>query len=288
MNVRGFRALACAAFATLGACNGTGDNGSAGAQAPGVITGSVLYRERIALRPDAKIEVRLEDVTRADVPADVLAQQTIDTNGRQVPIPFELRYSPSRIDVNHRYGVRASIRAPGGELMFTTTAHRAVLERGAAEQNIELVVQRVSGAPAQSGTGDQAAPGAGNTAGAGDAAGDRAARASLPSGTWRLVAIQRPGAPEESIAADRRYTVAFADGRLTGLAHCNRYQGGYEEPEPGKLKVSPMATTLMACPEPSIADEFLRAVGGATRYELRGERLLLTYGEAGVLIFARD
>jgi putative lipoprotein len=280
--------LASAALAVLGGCNGAGDNGGAAAQAPSVLTGTVLYRERIALPADAQIEVRLEDVTRADAPADVLAEQTTPANGRQVPIPFELRYPPSRIEPNHRYGVRASIRAPGGEVMFTTTTHRAVLSGGAAHQNVEILVQRAGGAAPEPAPGGPAAGGggAGNAGGAAGAAGDRAAAASLTGGTWWLVAIQRPGAAEEPIAG--RYSIAFADGRLSGLGGCNRYTGGYQEPEPGKLKVSPMATTLMACPEPSIADEFLRAVGGATRYELDGERLLLTYGDGGVLTFTRD
>jgi len=49
-----------------------------------------------------------------------------------------------------------------------------------------------------------------------------------------------------------------------------------------------MAATLMACPGESIDSEFLRALGGATRYELRGDRLLLSYGDGGVLVFVRD
>ncbi|HUL80971.1 MAG TPA: YbaY family lipoprotein [Gammaproteobacteria bacterium] len=273
--------LALAALATaLCACGGQGG----GAAPQGVLTGSVLYRERIALPPDARIEVRLEDVSRADAPADVLAEQTFTANGKQVPFPFELRYAPERIQANHRYSVRASIRGANGELMFASPSHHPVLERGAADQSITVLLQRVS-ATAQPGP---AAPAAGG--GAAETGGNAAGGAggSLPSGTWRLVAIQRPGAVEEAVAGDARYTVAFADGRLTGLANCNRYTGGYEQPEPGKLKVLPMATTLMACPGTSIADEFLRAIGGATGYELRGERLAVTYGDGGTLTFARD
>jgi heat shock protein HslJ len=64
--------------------------------------------------------------------------------------------------------------------------------------------------------------------------------------------------------------------------------GGYEQPGPGELKVSPMTATLMACPGESIDSEFLRALGGAKRYEMRGDRLLLSYGDGGVLAFGRD
>jgi len=269
----------------LSGCNGPGDGGGSGAQARGVITGTVLYRERIALPADAQVEVRLEDVTRADAPADVIAEKTVAADGTQVPIPFELRYAPERIQPNHRYAVRASIRAPSGDLMFAATTQHAVLERGAADQDVAILVQRVDAGALQPGAAGPAAGDAAEAAKRADA--DSAGAGSLPVGTWRLVAIQRPGAAEEAVAADPPYTVAFADGRLTGLAHCNRYTGGYEQPARGKLKITPMATTLMACPGESIAGEFLQAVGGATGYEVRGERLLLTYGDGGVLTFAR-
>jgi putative lipoprotein len=288
--------LACTGVVVLAGCGDTG--GDASTQPQGVLTGNVLYRERIALPPDARIDVRLEDVTRADAPADVLAEQTIAADGRQVPIPFELRYPPSRIEANHRYSVRASIRAPNGELMFTTTTRHAVLERGVADQNVTILLQRAGGATPQPEPEGPGANGAANDAGAdggargggnaGAAAAAPAAAGSLPGGTWWLVAIQRPGAAEEPITGSERHSIQFADGRLSGLGGCNRYTGGYQEPEPGKLKVSPMAATLMACPEPSIESEFLRAVGSATSYEVRGDKLLLSYGDGGVLTFARD
>src|SRR5512134_1939006 len=137
------------------------------------LSGTVLYRERMALPPDAVIEVRLEDVSRADAPADVLAEQTIAANGRQVPIPFELTYSSARVEPSRRYALRAAIRTAGGELMFATTSHHAALEAGAPTENIAILVQRTGG-----GTG-------------------QAIVEPLPTGPWQLVAIERPGAAEE-------------------------------------------------------------------------------------------
>jgi putative lipoprotein len=271
------RALAGCALAVLGACGSGGGSGAPAAEPQAVLSGTVTYRERIALPPNARVEVRLEDVSQADAPADEIAAQTIAANGKQVPIPFELRYSPQAIDAGHRYAVRASITSAEGDLMFTTEMHYAVLTAGAADKNVDIVVQR---------------PGGGERAAAADAPGADGARPgeaeAMPAGTWRLAAIQRPGAAEQPVGTDVRYTAAFANGRLSGLAHCNRYTGGYEQPAPGQLKISPMAATLMACPGESIDSEFLRALGGATRYELRGDRLLLSYGDGGVLSFVRD
>jgi heat shock protein HslJ len=230
----------------------------------------------MALPPGGRVEVRLEDVTQVGAPADEIASQTIPTDGKQVPIAFELHYPLKSIEPTHRYGVRASIVSADGELLFTSAEHKAVFTDGGTQRNVEIEVQRAGVPP----PGEPSAPAAGDAS--------RASVAPPPSGTWRLVGIQRPNAAEQAVAADPRYTVAFANGKLSGLAHCNRYQGGYEQPAPGKLKVLPMAATLMACPGESLGSEYLRALGGATGYELRGDRLLLSYGDGGVLIFARD
>ena len=267
-------AVALAALLAIGGCGGGG--GAPAASPEAHLTGTVVYRERMALPPGGRVEVRLEDVTEVGAPADEIASQTIATNGKQVPIAFDLRYPVKSIEPTHRYAVRASIVSADGELLFTSAEHKAVFTDGATQRNIEIEVQR-AGVPPPTEPGAPAAD---------DAA--RGSSASPPDGTWRLVAIQRPGAAEQAVAADPRYTVAFADGKLSGLAHCNRYSGGYEQPAPGKLKISPMAATLMACPGESLASEFLRALGGATGYELRGDRLLLSYGDGGVLMLARD
>ncbi len=43
-----------------------------------VISGTVSYRERMALSNQAELEVTLEDVSRQDVAATVIARQTIN------------------------------------------------------------------------------------------------------------------------------------------------------------------------------------------------------------------
>jgi putative lipoprotein len=270
------RALAGCALAVLGGCGSGSGGGAPPAEPQAVLTGTVTYRERIALPPNARVEVRLEDVPQGGATPDEIAAQTVAANGKQVPIPFELRYPTRSVDPSHRYTVRASITSADGELLFTTATSYAVLTGGAPGAGVEIVVQRPGGG---------ARPAAADAPGA-DSGG---AAGALPGGTWRLAAIQRPGAAEQAVGPDPRYTLAFANGKVSGLAHCNRYQGGYEQPAPGELKVSPMAATLMACPGESIDSEFLRALGGATRYELRADRLLLSYGDdGGVLVFVRD
>lgn len=107
----------------------------------GTITGSVSYRERIALPPDAKLIVSLEDVSRADSSAVFIAQQTLQPKG-QVPIAFNLRYLPSAIDRKNRYAVRAVILDSQDALMWTSTeAH--VISFNEAEKPLTIMLQHV-------------------------------------------------------------------------------------------------------------------------------------------------
>ena len=77
------------------------------------VTGTVVYRQRIALPPNAVVKVRLQDVSRADAPAILLDEQIIPTNGKQVPFAFTLNYDPNQIKPNHAYAVSAQILIDG-------------------------------------------------------------------------------------------------------------------------------------------------------------------------------
>ena len=114
--------------------------GSADA-AEATVSGTALYRERIALPPDAVLEATLEDVSRADARAEVLGRARVAPAG-QVPIAFEIGYDPARIDPAHRYAVRAGIRVDD-RLWFTTTEAHLVLTGGRGDQ-VELMLRRVS------------------------------------------------------------------------------------------------------------------------------------------------
>lgn len=104
------------------------------------VTGTLTYRERIALPPDAVATVVLIDASRADAPAVTIAEQTIAPAG-QVPIPFGLAYDPARIDPRLRYVVRGTITA-GGQLLYTSTQAYPVITQGAPVQ-VEVVLRRV-------------------------------------------------------------------------------------------------------------------------------------------------
>lgn len=92
-----------------------------GPELSGRISGNITYRERIALPPDTKVIVSLEDVTRANRTGGFVAQQTLQPK-TQVPIPFDLRYLPQTIDRSHRYALSASILDNRDEVIWTSAS----------------------------------------------------------------------------------------------------------------------------------------------------------------------
>jgi uncharacterized lipoprotein YbaY len=92
------------------------------------LTGTATYRERIALPPGAVFEATLEDVSRADAPAEVLGRTRMESPGNP-PFKFSIAYDPARIDPSHRYTVRAKVTHED-RLMFTTDTHYPVLSAG--------------------------------------------------------------------------------------------------------------------------------------------------------------
>ena len=105
------------------------------------VTGTVTYLQRSALTPGAIIEVKLLDVSRADAPAETIAEQVIKPAGRQVPFEFELRYDSSLIDERHRYAVQARI-LEDGQLRFISTQAYPVIT-GGNPNAIEVMVKPV-------------------------------------------------------------------------------------------------------------------------------------------------
>jgi putative lipoprotein len=108
------------------------------------VTGTVSYLQRIALPTNAVIVVKLSDVSLADAPAKMIAEQTINLGQRQVPVPFELTLDPAKIDAKHTYSVSAKITVDG-KLMFTTAQAYPVLTNG-KPSHVDLILKQVPAA----------------------------------------------------------------------------------------------------------------------------------------------
>jgi putative lipoprotein len=99
------------------------------AQNTSSVTGTINLRQKIALPNNAMITVQLADTSRQGAPAKVLAQQTFNANGGQVPLPFTLQYDKGQITTNGTYIVQGNIKI-NGQLRYTTTTAFRVITQG--------------------------------------------------------------------------------------------------------------------------------------------------------------
>lgn len=83
------------------------------------------------------------------------------------------------------------------------------------------------------------------------------------------------------------FTVRFddVDKKITGMAQCNRFFGGYELLTGGKIKFGNMGATRMMCPDIEIESEFLGTFSEIDSYNIDGDMLLLQKKGEVVMIF---
>ena len=105
------------------------------------------------------------------------------------------------------------------------------------------------------------------------------------TGNWILTTIGG-----ETVISEREITASFIDGRVSGQAFCNLYFAPYETKGEvggvGALKVGLMGTTLRACQEPLMKQDFeyFNALGEVSSYAVTNEFLIL-YGGKETLVF---
>ena len=201
-----------------------GSSAAQGTPAQAVVTGTVAYRERMALPPDAAIDVRIEDVSLQDAPAKVVAENVFAAAGKQVPIPFQVPYNPADINPAHSYSVRATI-STNGQVRFTTTTANPVITRGAPAQ-VTLMLQQAQAptAPSMPPTG-----------------------AKLQGTLWVLVEMNGKPAVVKMGEKPAYMKLHKNSGRLEASSGCNVFTGSYIVDQ-GSLRINPGETTAMTCP----------------------------------------
>jgi heat shock protein HslJ len=113
---------------------------SAGGPEEGIITGVVIYRQRIALPEDAVITVQLRDVSLMDVASQLMGEEVIQINGRQVPVPYRVTYDTGEVDERNTYSMSARIEDGAGKLLFISDTVMPVITHGAPTKDVEIVV----------------------------------------------------------------------------------------------------------------------------------------------------
>lgn len=211
------------------------------------ISGTVSYRERIALPPDYVLRVELLDISRQDAPPVPIASVEL-TPRHQVPVAFDLAYDEDRIDPRLTYAVRAQILA-GGRLMFTTTRNYPVITKGNPGK-ADIWLER--------------------------AASPRAEAKLVPPalmGEWLVQDIGGCG-----VLDNLQSTLRFgSNGAASGRGGCNHFTGSFTV-SGGELRFGPLAATMKAC-IPAVADQEQKYFAALSA--VRAARI-----ESGVLILA--
>lgn len=252
------RCLIVIVTSLLAACGSGNDTVAVSAADPGAvpITGTVSYRERIALSPNAEVEVRLLDVSRMDVPATTLGITRISDPGLP-PIDFRLEFNSANIEERNSYVVRAEVRE-GKRLVFTTDTAHPVLTRGAG-YTADLTLVAVDHVPP--------------------------ADAPLLDTHWKLIAIDNQPVANKPAPNDAHLVLASEGQSASGHSGCNRFTGAYEFAEDA-LTFGPLASTRMACVDTmELERQFLAALASVNRVEVVEQELRLYNGATPALTF---
>lgn len=245
----------------------------AAGHAPGAakhLAGTVTYRERMALPPDAELLVILDSRTPSGDAVRV-AEVRVPANGRSVPLPFEIQYTP---DAGNVYSLQARILEKGGEVLFATPEPLPVPDD---DTTLVVMTRRVfsdSAVSAREDDGQKPHP---------DPAG-------LTGTRWKLALLH--GRKAEVFDNQPEVHLVFhpegdAGGRISGSDGCNAVLGTYTA-EGGVLRFSHLGGTLMLCPKGDAqAQEFTRMLGSVTGWTLSGDRLELLSDNAVQAVFAR-
>lgn len=205
------------------------------------LKGEVMYRERIALPPNAVLSVQLADVSLADAPAAIIGERKVAPVG-QVPIKFEISFDPQVIRPNMTYALQARITIDD-RLMFISDTRHQVDPLSDAPQTIMLKM---------------VAP---------DAA------AALLGQSWLVEYIDGIG-----VIAEPQATFRISEaGKAGGSGPCNVYFATAKV-DGSTIAISEIGSTFKACAPEVMAEEkaLFEALARAASYHVDAGKLTIT------------
>jgi len=222
------------------------------------ITGSVSYVQKVALPPNSTVELRLEDVSRPDAPAILIAKDEVPTRGRQVPIAFELKYDSTLIQPSHRYAVRADIVSDGAPI-FAAAGGYPVITGGAPVQ-IAILVEPAGKTARKDATMGPTPP--------------------LVGTYWRIFEINGATVVAGQGQHEPHLVLRAQDQRIDADGGLNLLTGTYEL-RGESLRFGELASTLMAGPSALMNQEksLQTALRATTGYRVNGRTLQLLDGD---------
>lgn len=103
---------------------------------------------------------------------------------------------------------------------------------------------------------------------------------------WKLVSMNgTPVQVDSSFNKEPHFILKEKDNRIIGNAGCNNMMGTYKLAAQNKISFSKIASTLMACPNLKIEDEFKKVLESADHYNLMDDELILLHGETPLAKF---
>jgi putative lipoprotein len=228
----------------------------ASGSARGRVKGTAIYRERMALPPNAVFEATLEDVSKTNAAPQTMGEARIERPGNP-PIHFEIVYDPSRIEPDHRYAVRARV-VVDGKVWFVTDHSYPALTAG-QNNEVTLLLRRAATSTAPDG------------------------EPSLENTDWKLTYLSETVVTSEQW--EPHLILTSESHRVSGSGGCNGLIGSYEL-RGDELTFSQMATTMMACPEGMDTEKaFFKALTEAKTWKITEPQLELF--DAGGSVVAR-
>lgn len=99
---------------------------------------------------------------------------------------------------------------------------------------------------------------------------------TLTGRVWELQDIQFNDGKLLVAEPPENYTVEFMDdGSMAVRADCNRGRGSFTTETDGRITIDPIATTLAACPEGSLGNDFTQALSSAAIYFFQDDQLFI-------------
>lgn len=223
----------------------------------GFIQGSLFYRERMMLPPDATAIILLEDTSRADAPSIVLSSIGLN-EAQHTPLAFQIPYIKADIHRGNKYNLRACIISDGS-LLFSTTNAYPVLRRPQDTRpvSVDLLLHRVH---------------------SDNALQENAYSTSLQNTYWALQSLR--GEPITHFEGQPEpHLILSSDGKSAGSDGCNNFFGTFTSYKQ-RITLFPGGNTMMMCPQgDKQAAIFMSSLQEATAYTITDKTLELLRGK---------
>ena len=131
--------IATATGACVSASRGSSADSVSTPAREAVVTGSALYRERISPPPGATIHFSLNNVSLADAPSVLIAEQSYALDGKGPPYTFRLVAPRGKLSPRMRYSVQVEIRDAGGALLWISDTSNPI-DPAVQEQELPMIV----------------------------------------------------------------------------------------------------------------------------------------------------